>query len=85
MVETFGVGVGVVVDRVSEVLNIDGAVIEAPPSFGAGVSTEFLLSIGKAEKGVKLLLDIDKVLDQGDIAVLDEQLNGPESAAGEPS
>jgi len=65
VVETCGVDVGMVVDKVSEVVNIQGESIEAAPSFGPGVNTDFLLGIGKAEKGVKLLLDIDKVLDLG--------------------
>lgn len=65
VVETCGVDVGMVVDKVSEVVNIAGESIEAAPSFGVGVNTDFLLGIGKAEKGVKLLLDIDKVLDLG--------------------
>lgn len=75
VVETFGVDVGMVVDKVSEVVDILGDQIEEPPSFGAGVSTDFLLGIGKAEKGVKLLLDIDKVLDTRDAATLQRLAN----------
>jgi purine-binding chemotaxis protein CheW len=54
---------GMVVDAVSEVLDIADSQIEAAPSFGAGVSTDFILGIGKIKNGVKILLDIDKVLD----------------------
>jgi purine-binding chemotaxis protein CheW len=56
------VPVGIVVDRVSEVSSIAEAEIEDAPSFGAGVRTEYLLGLGKAQGRVKLLLDIDRVL-----------------------
>jgi purine-binding chemotaxis protein CheW len=57
------VQMGVLVDSVSEVLNIAGDDIEDAPSFGgAQVDTEFILGIAKAGASVKILLDIDKVL-----------------------
>jgi len=57
------VPVGIVVDTVSEVLNIRGAEIEDTPKFGGTASTEFILGMAKTEGGVKILLDIDRVLD----------------------
>jgi purine-binding chemotaxis protein CheW len=57
------VHMGILVDSVSEVLNIAGDDIEDAPSFGgAQVDTEFILGIAKAGNSVKILLDIDKVL-----------------------
>jgi purine-binding chemotaxis protein CheW len=53
---------GIVVDRVSEVLNIAEAEIEEPPSFGVSVDTDFILGMGKANGRVEILLDISKVL-----------------------
>lgn len=53
---------GIVVDRVSEVLNIAADAIEDPPPFGTGVSTDFIVGMAKAGQGVKILLDIDRVL-----------------------
>jgi purine-binding chemotaxis protein CheW len=53
---------GVVVDRVSEVLNIPAAQIEEPPSFGVRIDTSFVLGMGKIGSNVKILLDIDRVL-----------------------
>jgi purine-binding chemotaxis protein CheW len=53
---------GIVVDQVSEVLDIPGDQIQDPPAFGAETRTEYLLGIGKSEGRVKLLLDIDRVL-----------------------
>jgi purine-binding chemotaxis protein CheW len=62
VVQVRGVQLGLVVDTVSEVALIPSAEIEAPPSFGGDVPTDFLLGVGKCNGGVKLLLDIDKVL-----------------------
>lgn len=53
---------GIVVDRVSEVLDIATADIQDPPTFGTTVDTEYLLGIGKPDGKVKLLLAIAKVL-----------------------
>lgn len=67
VVQTNGVEIGVMVDRVSEVLDIPAAEIESTPSFGSSVPTEFLLGIGNTQGGVRLLLNIEKIL-------LDQQL-----------
>jgi purine-binding chemotaxis protein CheW len=69
------VPVGIVVDRVSEVSSIGEAEIEDAPSFGAGVRTEYLLGLGKAQGRVKLLLDIDRVLAAEEL----EQLPGADA------
>ncbi len=53
---------GIIVDRVSEVLDIPSEKIEDPPAFGAAVDTDFILGMGKIGDSVKILLDIDKVL-----------------------
>ena len=55
--------IGILVDEVLEVLDIPGTQIEPPPSFGSHTfETDFILGVGKAEKRVIFLLDIDKVL-----------------------
>lgn len=53
---------GIVVDSVSEVLNIKAADIEATPSFGTKLNTEYILGMAKTGGGIKILLDIDKIL-----------------------
>ncbi|MDD2390103.1 MAG: chemotaxis protein CheW [Desulfobacterales bacterium] len=53
---------GIVVDSVSEVLNIKGEDIENTPAFGISLDTRYILGMAKMESGVKILLDIDKVL-----------------------
>jgi purine-binding chemotaxis protein CheW len=53
---------GIIVDHVSEVLDVDGADIDDAPEFGSSVNTDFILGMGKIGESVKILLDIDKVL-----------------------
>ncbi|MCE5266213.1 MAG: chemotaxis protein CheW [Deltaproteobacteria bacterium] len=53
---------GIVVDSVSEVLNIKPGEIEDTPTFGAQMDTDYILGMAKMEGGVKILLDIDRVL-----------------------
>jgi purine-binding chemotaxis protein CheW len=61
---------GILVDDVSEVLNIAGEQIEAPPSFGMSISTDFILGMGKVGHKVVMLLDIDKALASGDLTAI---------------
>ena len=61
---------GIIVDRVSEVLNIAGEAIEEPPAFGTSVDTDFILGMGKIGQSVKILLDIDKVLGAEEMAAV---------------
>ncbi len=53
---------GIVVDRVQEVLDIIGEDIQEPPRFNASINTDFILGIGKVGSAIKILLDIEKVL-----------------------
>ena len=61
---------GNVVDSVSEVLNIKGGDIEDAPCFGARTDTDFILGMAKMGSGVKILLDIEKVLSTDEIVLL---------------
>jgi purine-binding chemotaxis protein CheW len=61
---------GIVVDSVSEVLNIRASDIEETPSFGGALKAEYILGIGKMDGGIKILLDIDKVLNSDEIVAL---------------
>ena len=64
--------IGIVVDTVSEVLNIKGKNIEETPTFGTKLDTEYILGMAKLEGGVKILLDIDQVLNTEDIILLEK-------------
>ena len=64
--------IGIVVDAVSEVLNINGDEIADTPTFGAKLDTNYILGMAKMEGGVKILLDIDQVLSGEEIAALEQ-------------
>jgi purine-binding chemotaxis protein CheW len=60
--ESAKVMMGVVVDSVSEVLNVAGAEIDQTPEFGGHTSTDYVLGLAKVKGTVKILLDLDRVL-----------------------
>jgi len=62
--------IGIVVDAVSEVLNIREEEIEDTPQFGTRLNTEYILGMAKIQKGVKILLNIDQVLSSEEITTL---------------
>ena len=64
--------IGIVVDAVSEVLNIKGDDIEKTPTFGTKLNTDYILGMAKMEGGVKILLDIDRVLSNAELSLLSE-------------
>lgn len=66
------VQIGIVVDSVSEVLNVKGEEIEDTPTFGTKLNTDYILGMAKMEGGVKILLDIDRVLSADEIIVLEK-------------
>ncbi len=58
---------GLVVDAVSDVLNIDKKDIQPPPQFGAKVDVSFLNGIGKSGDKLVALLDMDRLLSDSDL------------------
>ena len=61
---------GIVADSVSEVLNVAPGDIESTPDFGEGVSIPYLPGIAKCKGKVKILLDIEKLVNTPEIAGL---------------
>lgn len=59
--------IGIVVDAVSDVMNIREEDIEGDLSFGASLDTAYILGMAKLENGVKILIDIDKVLNSDEL------------------
>lgn len=65
--------IGIVVDSVSEVLNIKVDDIEDTPAFGARINTDYILGMAKMGGGVKILLDIDRALSAEDVVAVLEK------------
>jgi len=61
---------GIMVDAVSEVLEIPGSEIESAPSFGAKLRADFIAGMGKVDGRFVIILDIQRVLSADDLASL---------------
>ena len=64
------VTVGVIVDNVSEVLELGASEIEPPPSFGKDPRAEFLSGVGKVGEQFVILLDVKHVLSMDELSSL---------------
>lgn len=70
---------GVIADRVHQVVDLAEGDIEPPPPFGTRVRVDFLVGLGKVGDRFVLLLDVDKVLSQHELFAAGELV-----AAGAP-
>jgi purine-binding chemotaxis protein CheW len=62
--------IGIIVDAVSEVLEIPKGEIEPPPSFGAKIRADFIAGMGKVSGKFVIILSIDRVLSVDELAQL---------------
>jgi purine-binding chemotaxis protein CheW len=62
--------IGVMVDSVSEVLEIPAAEIEPAPSFGVKIRADFINGMGKVKDKFVIILDVVKVLSANELAML---------------
>jgi purine-binding chemotaxis protein CheW len=62
--------IGVVVDAVSEVLEIPAAEIEPAPAFGAKIRADFIAAMGKVNNKFVIILNVDTVLSEDELAVV---------------
>jgi purine-binding chemotaxis protein CheW len=60
---------GVVVDTVSEVVNLQKSELEPPPQYGTLLDTGYLTGMGKVKEKVILLLDIEKVFHDEELVI----------------
>jgi chemotaxis signal transduction protein len=77
--------VGIMADAVSQVIELDDAEIEAPPSFGTRLDVGYLKGMGRAGRGFVLLLDIDRLLSVGDAVEAASASEASPDAAGSGS
>lgn len=86
VVQAQGHQVGLLVDKVSEVVDIASDNIVEPPALGDNNATDYILGIGKGETSVTLLLDIDTVLsaaEAAEVAQVAETATALQGAAAE--
>lgn len=69
--------VGLMIDSVSEVLTIESENVEKVPEFDTMTHSNYILGLTRMEEGVKILVDVDKVLTFDELSVLDRMSGGP--------
>ncbi|MCK5340709.1 MAG: purine-binding chemotaxis protein CheW [Desulfobulbaceae bacterium] len=76
VVDINNTAVGLVVDEVSEVVDIPESQVEPPPKTGKGTSSRFLKGMGKMDDEVKILLDVNRILYDEELQELDSGEEG---------
>lgn len=64
--------VGVVVDSVSDVIALAHAAIKPAPEFGSSFNTEYLMGLATIEERMLILVDIERLMSSGEMALLNE-------------
>jgi purine-binding chemotaxis protein CheW len=72
VVEVDNASIGLIVDSVSEVIEINGDEIEDAPQFGQGIDTNFIMGLGKIKETIVILLDIANVLSAEELSMVEE-------------
>ncbi len=67
--------IGVVVDSVSEVLEIPAGEIEPAPTFGTKIRADFIHGMGKVSGKFVIILSVNNVLSMDDLAMLEHAAN----------
>jgi len=67
--------VGMVVDSVSDVLQLSGEQIREAPQFGASLDTEYITGLGTVDQRMLILIDIEKLMTSSDMALTDQALH----------
>lgn len=67
--------VGILVDAVEEVLEIDESEILPPPSIGSKFRSEFIYGMARSEEEFLMILNVDKILSFDEKQVIKEHLN----------
>lgn len=71
VVEVKDVLTGIIVDTVSEVLDITNDELETTPNLGEDVNTDIFIGVAKIKDKVKILLDLDKILGTEEINLVE--------------
>lgn len=62
--------VGVIVDAVSRVIDLNNSDIDSTPTFGGNIRADFITGLGKIDERFVILLDMENVLSMDDLEAL---------------
>lgn len=71
VIETNGMAVGLIVDKVDDVVSIEESQIASAPEARIGFETRYIAGIGHSDGGILLLLDLDRFLKHGEIEMME--------------
>lgn len=74
---------GMIVDTVSEVVDIPEEMVEPPPSFNSSINADFIQGMGKMDNKLVILLNVDRLLTDAEIGALGD-MPSDAVAQGEP-
>ena len=74
VIEIKDISIGLIVDNVAEVINIDDNNIVPPPDIKTGFHNRYVRGIGKVGNEVKLLLDCDKLLNEDEVEAINNNV-----------
>jgi purine-binding chemotaxis protein CheW len=75
--------IGIVVDSVSDVIALTPEQIKPAPRFGAGLDTQFILGLGTLGERLLILVDIERLMSDRDVALIDAvETEYPDSGGG---
>jgi purine-binding chemotaxis protein CheW len=74
------VRLGVIVDAVTDIIELGDLDIESPPPFGTKIRLDFLRGVGKTAAGLYLVLEIDRVLSPEELSMVEEVANQVEAS-----
>ncbi|MGA9528536.1 MAG: chemotaxis protein CheW [Terriglobales bacterium] len=77
--------IGLLVDAVSDVLNVGADDLRPAPDFGAHADTRFISGMASAGDKVAVLLDIETLLSEADLAVAPDEMVEPAEVVAEAS
>lgn len=79
VVDIESISVGIIVDKVLEVLSIEEEDLVPPPEYKTGAQNRYIKSIGKSGDRMKLILACEKLLDDSDAEIIGEYGLGGDS------
>lgn len=72
VVDINGLAIGLVVDTVNEVLYLPEENVDPPPKTHSGLKSSYIMGMGKVDNQVKILLDIESILQEDEIEQLSQ-------------
>lgn len=66
---------GIVVDGVSDVINLTADQLRAAPGLGAVIDTEYIMGLGTIDDRMLILIDIEKMMSSSDMGLIEPSTN----------